>query len=129
MKLLFCTALIFAFCFTLLAALPDDKSPKPQYDEKGNLLRPSDYRDWEFLSAGYGMNYSPTPGYDEAYTYVYVPRWAYREFVSSGKWPDQTMFVIDERDAHMKGSVASNEDDQTTLICLAVEVKDSAHFP
>jgi len=45
-------SLIFALCFTLQAAAPEEKSPRPQYDSKGNLLRPADYRDWMFLSAG-----------------------------------------------------------------------------
>src|SRR5580700_8715817 len=51
MKFLFGIAVISAFCLILLAAAPEEKSPKPQYDAKGNLLRPADYRDWEFLSA------------------------------------------------------------------------------
>jgi hypothetical protein len=128
-KLLLSVALMFSFCFALLAAAPDEKSPKPHYDEKGQLLRPADYRDWEFLSAGYGMNYSPSPGSHEMFTNVFVPRWAYQEFVSSGKWPDQTMFVIDERDAQSKGSINKTGHFQTDLMGLAVEVKDSTHFP
>ncbi len=28
-------SLIFALCFTCLAAAPEEKSPKPQYDSKG----------------------------------------------------------------------------------------------
>jgi hypothetical protein len=128
-KLLLSATLVLTFCFALLAASPDDKSAKPQYDEKGKLLRPADYRDWEFLSAGYGMNYSPSPGSHEMFTNVFVPRWAYQEFVSSGKWPEQTMFVIDERDAQSKGSINKTGHFQTDLMGLAVEVKDSAHFP
>ena len=57
-----------AFRLVLLAAAPKERSPKPQYDAKGNLLRPADYRDWEFLSSGYGMNYSPAPGSHELFT-------------------------------------------------------------
>jgi hypothetical protein len=130
---LFSAALILSFCVAWMAASPasssDDKSPKPQYDAKGNLLRPTDYRDWEFLSAGYGMNYSPAPGSHEMFTNVFVPRWAYQEFLSTGKWPDQTMFVIDERDAQSKGSINKTGHFQTDLMGLAVEVKDSKKFP
>jgi hypothetical protein len=43
-------SVLSALCLLLLAAAPEEKSPKPQYDAKGNLLRPADYRDWEFLS-------------------------------------------------------------------------------
>ena len=61
MKLILGFAVISGFCLALLAAAPEEKLPKPQYDAKGDLLRPADYRDWEFLSAGYGMNYTPLP--------------------------------------------------------------------
>jgi len=125
-KLFLNAALIFTFCFALLAASPEDKLPKPQYDEKGNLLRPTDYRDWEFLSAGYGMNYSPSPGSHEMFTNVFVQRWAYQEFLNSGKWPERTAFVIDERDAESKGSINKTGHFQTDLMGLAVEVKDSS---
>jgi len=52
MKLVLGSAVPFAFCLVLLVAAPEEKSPKRQYDAMGNLLRPADYRDWEFLSAG-----------------------------------------------------------------------------
>jgi Cytochrome P460 len=122
-------AVISAFCVALLAAAPEEKSPRPQYDAKGNLLRPADYRDWEFLSAGYGMNYSPAPGSHEMFTNVFVQKWAYQEFLASGKWPEQSMFVIDERDAESKGSINKKGHFQTDLMGLAVEVKDSTRNP
>jgi hypothetical protein len=111
------------------AAQPGEKSPAPQYDAKGNLLRPVNYRDWEFLSAGYGMNYNPGPDSHEQFTNVFVQRWAYQEFLESGKWPEHSMFVIDERDAETKGSINKKGHFQTDLTGLAVEVKDSARNP
>ena len=127
MEKIVCVTGMLAMCLALLAAAPDEKSPKPQYDEKGLLQRPPDYREWMFLSAGYGMNYSPSPGSHEMFTNVFVQRWAYQGFVDSGKWPEQTMFVIDERDAQSKGSINKTGHFQTDLMGLAVEVKDSAH--
>jgi hypothetical protein len=118
-------AVTSAFCLAPLAAAPPDRSPKPQYDAKGLLLRPADYRDWEFLSAGYGMNYSPAPGSHDLFTNVFVQRWAYDDFRKSGTWPEQSMFVIDERDAESKGSINKTGHFQTNLMGLAVEVKDS----
>lgn len=118
-------AMISAFCLVLLAAAPEEKSPKPQYDAKGNLQRPADYRDWEFLSAGFGMNYSPDPGGHEMFANVFVQRWAYDEFLASGKWPEQSMFVIDERDTESRSSINKKGHYQTDLMGLAVEVKDS----
>lgn len=128
MKCILSALLLFGLCFVLLAA-SEGNSPKPQYDAKSQLLRPDDYREWIFLSAGYGMNYSPAPGSHEMFTNVFVPRWAYQEFMNSGKWPEQTMFVIDERDPQSKGSINKTGHFQTDLMGLAVEVKDSSRFP
>jgi hypothetical protein len=127
MKRMVSCAVVLGFSLFLLAAAPDAKSPKPEYDSKGELVRPADYRDWQFLSAGFGMNYSPSPGSHEMFTNVFVQRWAYQEFLGSGKWPEQTMFVIDERDAQSKGSINKTGHFQTDLMGLAVEVKDSVH--
>jgi hypothetical protein len=128
MKNLVCTVLVVIACLALLAAAPD-KSLKPQYDAKGELMRPTDYREWMFLSAGFGMNYSPEPGSHEMFTNVFVQRWAYDEFANSGKWPEQTMFVIDERDAASRSSINQKGHYQTDLMGLAVEVKDSTKNP
>jgi hypothetical protein len=116
-------------CLALFAAAPEEKSPTPRYDEKGRLLRPSDYREWMFLSSGYGMNYSPAPDSHEMFTNVFVPRWAYQEFLNSGKWPNQAMFIVEEREAQSKGSINQRGHFQTGLMGMAVEVKDSSRFP
>jgi Cytochrome P460 len=75
------------------------------------------------------MNYSPGPGSHEMFTNVFVQRWAYNEFLNSGKWPEQSMFVIDERDATSRSSINQKGHYQTDLMGLAVEVKDSAKNP
>lgn len=129
MKTILSSMLVLAACLVLLGAAPDAKMSKPQYDENGQLMRPSDYREWMFLSAGYGMNYSPGPDSHEMFTNVFVQRWAYDDFVNSGKWPEQTTFVIDERDAASRSSINQKGHYQTDLMGLAVEVKDSARNP
>jgi hypothetical protein len=130
MKTVLGSVLVVVACLALLAALPDEKDkPRPQYDAKGDLMRPADYREWMFLSAGYGMNYSPGPGSHEMFTNVFVQRWAYDEFAKSGKWPEQSMFVIDERDTASRSSINQKGHYQTDLMGLAVEVKDSARNP
>jgi len=129
MKKILCLVVLGMICLAVLANAPEEKMPKPQYDEKGHLLRPTDYREWMFLSAGYGMNYSPEPGSHEMFTNVFVQRWAYDEFAKSGKWPEQSMFVIDERDAASRSSINQKGHYQTDLMGLAVEVKDSTRNP
>jgi hypothetical protein len=122
-------ATLFALCLVLLTAGPAEDSLKPQYDAKGSLLRPADYRDWEFLSAGYGMSYSPAPGSHQMFTNVFVQRWAYAEFLKTGKWPEQSMLVIDVRNAETNGSINKTGHFQTDQMALEVEVKDSARNP
>jgi len=129
MKLVRGFAVLSALCVLLMAARPKENSLKPQYDAKGFLVRPSDYRDWEFLSAGYGMNYSPAPGSPDMFTNVFVQRWAYQEFLKRGKWPEQSMFVIDVRNAEGEGSINKTGHFQTDLTGLEVEVKDSTRNP
>ena len=129
MKSVLCSVLVVVTCLALLVAAPEEKAAKPQYDQKGQLIRPDDYREWMFLSAGYGMNYSPGPDGHEMFTNVFVQRWAYDEFAKSGKWPEQSMFVIDERDAASRSSINQKGHYQTDLAGLPVEAKDSAHNP
>jgi hypothetical protein len=62
------------------------------------------------------------------FTNVFVPQWAYQEFLKSGRWPDKTMFVVEERGAQSKGSINKHGNFQTDLMGMGVEVKDS-QFP
>ena len=129
MKTVLGAGAMIALCCLLLAASPEAKGPRPQYDEKGNLMRPTDYRDWMFLSSGLGMNYNAAPGSHDMFTNVFVPRWAYQEFIASGKWPEQTMWIVEERGAESKGSINQHGHYQVDLMGMAVEVKDSSRFP
>jgi len=111
----------------LLAAGSGDSSSLPQYDKTGHLLRPADYREWVFLSSGLGMTYSQSMG-DPMFTNVFVPKWAYEEFLKDGKWPDKTTFVVEERSSASKGSINKAGHFQTDFEGMGVEVKDS-RFP
>lgn len=111
-----------------LAASSDSDPERPQYSSDNQLLRPTDYRDWIFLSSGLGMSYSTQPGH-EMFTNVFVPQWAYREFLKSGKWPEKTMFVVEDRGSTSKGSINKAGHYQTDLMGVGVEVKDGTRFP
>ena len=112
-----------------LRADPENgSSNQPQYTKNNELVRPENYREWTYLSSGLGMSYSPTPGGHPLFTNVFVPQWAYREFLSSGKWPDKTMFVVEERESETNGSINKSGHFQTDFAGMGVEVKD-ARFP
>jgi hypothetical protein len=111
-----------------LAAASDAGSGKPQYTGDHHLLRPENYREWIYLSSGLGMNYSPVSTDHIMFTNVFVPPWAYAEFLNSGKWPDKTIFVVEERFSESKGSIVKGGHFQGDLMGIGVEVKD-ASFP
>ena len=100
----------------------------PQYTKDNRLVRPEGYREWIFLSSGLGMSYSAPAG-QGGFTNVFVPPAAYREFMASGKWPDKTIFVVEERSASSKGSINKAGHFQTDFEGMGVEVKDETRFP
>jgi hypothetical protein len=113
-------------CLGLLQAADPDLPPTmPRYTSDNQLLRPDNYREWIYLSSGLGMNYSPAVGGHEMFTNVFVPQWAYQEFLKSGKWPDKSIFVVEERGSQSKGSINKVGHFQTDLMGIGVEVKDS----
>jgi hypothetical protein len=128
--LAFVVAIVLFFgAVIFLAASPEPTPGRPQYTGNNQLLRPSDYRDWVFLSSGLGMSYSAQADH-EMFTNVFVPQWAYQEFGKSGKWPEKTMFVVEERGATSKGSInKAGKYQSTDLMGIGVEVKDQSHFP
>src|SRR5258708_9591873 len=101
---------------------------RPEYTGK-QLVRPAAYREWIYLSSGLGMEYNAASGDRENFTNVFVPQWAYREFLASGKWPDKAMFVVEDRESQSEGSINRGGHFQADLMGLGVEVKDENRFP
>ena len=126
--ILFCSA--FFLSFSIARVIHSQESPvsKPAY-EGSKLVRPDGYREWIYISSGLGMNYNPNGTAPELFTNVFVPQWAYHVFVSSGRWPDKTVFVLEERKPESKGSINKSGRFQTDLVGLAVQVKDETRFP
>jgi hypothetical protein len=128
MKRLLLSCLTIVGCLGLwLAAAPEAGPGKPQYTGDHQLLRPQNYREWIYLSSGVGMNYSPVSSDHQMFTNVFVPQWAYSEFVKSGKWPDKTVFVVEERGSETRGSINKAGQFQSDLMGIGVEVKDASY--
>ena len=121
-----CSLMLTACAFSLHAQ--DRNLPKPQYHGH-NLIRPENYREWVFLSSGLGMNYNAAAGGDPMFTNVFVPQWSYRQFLATGKWPDKSIFVVEERGSESKGSINEAGRFQTDFAGMGVEVKDESRFP
>jgi Cytochrome P460 len=105
------------------------QSRAPQYTADGKLLLPRDYREWIYLSSGLGMEYNSTGTPGSEFTNVFVKPSAYRAFLTGGRWPDKTVFVLEERASATKGSINRGGHYQTDLAGLAASVKDEKRFP
>jgi len=114
-------------CLGILQAVaPESESGKPEYTSDNQLLPPKNFREWIFLSSGLGMSYSPGSADHVMFTNVFVPQWAYAKFVQSGKWPDKTVFVVEERGSETKGSINKVGHFQIEAAGYGMEVKDSS---
>jgi len=102
------------------------QSEAPRYSSGSNLIRPTNYREWVFLSSGLGMDYNPTSGAERAnFGNVFVNPSSYREFMKTGKWPDKTTFVLEFRASTGEGSINKAGRFQAQLVGVEAEVKDS----
>jgi Cytochrome P460 len=99
---------------------------RPVYSSDGRLALPANYREWMFLSAGFGMNYSAGAVSNPAFTNVFVTPEAYRSFMANAKWPDKSMFVVEIYSAESHGSISKAGQYQSRLQGLDVEVKDAS---
>ncbi len=112
------------------AASPD----APAYAANGDMLPPSHYREWIYLTSGIDMSYSPKAmemgGGMSMFDNVFVNPEAYRRFMATGTWPDKTMLVLEGREARTKGSINQRGHFQAVGVAdLEVHVKDEARFP
>src|ERR1700686_1542294 len=92
---LFCWFALTLICsFAQGPAVP--AADGPHFQPGDRLERPTNYREWVWLSSGLGMSYLPAQtSADPAFDNVFVTPTAYRSFLQTGKWPDQTMFVLE----------------------------------
>jgi len=106
----------------------------PRFAADNELARPENYREWIYLSSGIGMSYNAAannaagpanPPFDN----VFVTPSAYRSFLQTGTWPEQTMFVLELRGSASEGSINKQGRFQQQVLGIEVEVKDSSRFP
>lgn len=109
-----------------------DKRDEPVYAPDGRLLRPTNYREWVYVTTGLGMTYGPAEtakGQEPRFDNVFVTRAAYREFLETGTWPDRTMFMLEVRTAEANVSINNGGRTQGPLRALEAAVKDRKRFP
>ena len=98
----------------------------PRYANSTDLVRPDDYRQWTFLSSSLDMTYD-APGARSGpslFQNVFVNPSSYRAFLDSGRWPDETIFVLEIRASSREGAINDAGQFQSDLVALEAEVKD-----
>ena len=122
--------LAFGIAFSLAVHAQQMPGDGPRYMNETNLVRPTDYREWTFLSSGLGMTYDTerSQSRPQRFQNVFVNPSSYRSFMQSGKWPDRTIFVLELRASSSEASINEAGRFQTGLVGLEAEVKDS-RFP
>jgi hypothetical protein len=129
-KLAVVLGLGYGIAFSLAAGAQQAPGDGPRYTNGTNLVRPTNYREWTFLSSGLGMTYEPPAGSQSAPRFgnVFVNPSSYRSFMQNGRWPDGTIFVLEIRNSGSEASINKAGRFQTNLAALEAEVKDS-RFP
>lgn len=116
----------------LLACLfPLIATAQVQYDGV-KMKRPDHYREWIWLSSGFGMSYSPgaqAENPDPPFDNIFVNPEAYRSFLKTGSWPEKTVLVLEVRSSKQKESINQHGHFQGDSARVEVHVKDSARFP
>ncbi len=118
-------------------AHPAAEPEAPQFNDKGELLPPANYREWIWLTSGLDMTYNdngrragPASEVDapKPFDNVFVTPSAYREFKRTGTWPDGTMFVIEIRESKTKVHPNQAGWVQGDIAGMPAAVKDSKRF-
>jgi cytochrome P460 len=102
------------------------------YTASGDLVFPSDYREWVFLTSSLDLNYNeavPGAGRQSLLDNVFVNPDAYRAFLKTGAWPDKTVFVKENRTAVSAGSIAKSGKFQAGVASAEFHVKDETRYP
>jgi hypothetical protein len=104
------------------------QSDAPHFTQDGKLEFPANYREWIYLTSGLNMSYSPRMagmGGHDMFDNVFVNPSAYKAFLETGTWPDQTMLVLELRGAGSKASInKSGHFQDSNLMGHEVHLKD-----
>lgn len=138
-KYAFLLASVLAGLAAAIAAAPPLPAPGEThlsgtaFNAAGELQRPVDYRNWQYVTSGLGMSYGPAAQAAALmghvmFDNVFVQPQAYQAFLKNGVWPEGTMFVLELRGTETKRPPNNNGYFQTDVHGIEVSVKDSKRF-
>ncbi len=124
-------ALIFALAS--LADATDQEIPAARFEGKDTLIRPENYREWIFVGSSLGLQYARNPEGNSSrasdlYHNVYINPSSYREFATTGKFPDGTVMVLELASSEIKKEPGLQGSFQKDFVALEASVKDSKRF-
>ncbi|HXR89797.1 MAG TPA: cytochrome P460 family protein [Steroidobacteraceae bacterium] len=103
------------------------------YAAHDQLVVPKNYRSWIFLTSSLDLNYDePVPGAATSRSLldnVFVNPSAYAQFVKTGRWPDGTVLIKENRLAASAGTLSRSGKFQTQIVSMELHVKDQKRFP
>ena len=115
-----------------VASAKAPEGPAAQYDEKGEMLFPADYRSWTFVTSGHAMSYNASANaasLEGPFDNVFVNPEAHAEFLKTGHWPEGTVLVLEIRGGTSKGSINKGGAFQSgEPLAVEVHVHDSKRF-
>ena len=100
------------------------------YTDKGEMVFPEHYREWVWLSSGLGMSYDATAqaNSDLSFDNILVSPEAYRSFMATGTWPNGSVFMLEVRASHNRGSINQAGHFQGDLEAIEAHVKDNGKW-
>ncbi len=93
---------------SVVQAAAPEVSDRPVFTSNGKLEFPANYREWIYLSTGLDMSYRKETagmGGHHMFDNVFVDPTAYKAFLETGTWPEQTMLVLELRGAGSNASI------------------------
>jgi hypothetical protein len=119
------------YALALILLWPVAGGNDPRFTPDGEVVRPTNYREWIYLTSGLGMSYGgmrmPDTGHPD-FDNVFVEPSAYKAFLDSGKWPDKTMLILEVRASESHGSINKAGHFQTDVLAIEAAVKDESRF-
>src|SRR5262249_22004486 len=93
---------------------------------KDVLVRPAGYREWIFVGSSMGLSYSENAGSrrDDLFHNVYINPAAYREYVSTGKFPEGTVMMLELARSGIKKEPGLQGSFEKEFVALKASVKD-----
>ena len=103
--------------------------PLPQYDSTGALLQPKNFEHWTFVGPNIGMSYDTDhPQGPGEFHNIYPQPEAVDAYKATGKFPDNTMFLLVVYQPAQKVSINKAGYFEGEYTGLAVSVKDRSRF-